>query len=110
MSENQIVGYREFVDGSWRPIYDDGKRQWVINDDGDRVYGVFLIPRDEADLPLIVRAPQGETQVAAKGEMMSEPNERAAETRRGDRSLASLQAKTLYLEAEVNLLRRFCLE
>jgi hypothetical protein len=42
--------------------------------------------------------------------MMSEPSERAAEARRGDRSLASLQAKTLYLEVEVYLLRRFCLE
>jgi hypothetical protein len=45
-----IVAYREFVDGSMRPVYADGKRQYVINDDGDRVYGVFFVPRDEAKI------------------------------------------------------------
>ena len=42
-----IVAFRQFVDGSMRPVYDDGKRQYAINDDGDRVYGVFFIPRNE---------------------------------------------------------------
>jgi hypothetical protein len=30
----------------------------VIDDDGIRVYGVFYIPQDEADLPVIVRSVQ----------------------------------------------------
>jgi hypothetical protein len=55
LAEPEIVAYRKFVDGSMRPVYDDGKRQWVINDDGDRVYGVFFIPRELCVLPLIVR-------------------------------------------------------
>jgi hypothetical protein len=57
MKPDPIIAYREFVDGSVRPIYDDGKRQYVINDDGDHVYGVFFITRDETDLPLIVPPP-----------------------------------------------------
>jgi hypothetical protein len=40
MAEPEIIAYREFVDGSMRPVYDDGRRQYVINDDGERVYGV----------------------------------------------------------------------
>jgi hypothetical protein len=47
MAEPEIVAYRQFVDGSMRPIYDDGKRQWVVNDDRDHVYGVWYIPREE---------------------------------------------------------------
>lgn len=53
---DQIVAYREFVDGSLRPIYDDGQRQYVVNDDGDRVYGVYFIPREECDTPIVVSA------------------------------------------------------
>jgi hypothetical protein len=36
-----------FRDGSLRPVYEcaDG-RQYVIADDGDRVYGVWFIPRE----------------------------------------------------------------
>jgi hypothetical protein len=60
MAEPEIVAYRQFVDGSMRPVYDDGKRQWVINDEGIRVYGVFYIPENEADLPLVVRARSGD--------------------------------------------------
>ena len=45
-----IIAYREFIDGSMRPVFDDGKRQYVINDDCDRVYGVFFIPRDETNI------------------------------------------------------------
>jgi hypothetical protein len=32
-----------------RPIYDNGRRQYVIDDGGYRVYGVWLIPEDEPD-------------------------------------------------------------
>jgi hypothetical protein len=56
MKVDPIIGSRQFVDGSTRAIYDDGQRQYVIDDDGYKVYGVWLIPEDEPDLPVIVRA------------------------------------------------------
>jgi hypothetical protein len=50
-----IISYRNFVDGTRRPIYDDGRMQYVINDEGERVHGIFMIPEEErCDLPVIV--------------------------------------------------------
>jgi hypothetical protein len=43
----QIIGNREFVDGTRRPIYLDAKGQYVLDDDGERAYGVWLIPEEE---------------------------------------------------------------
>jgi hypothetical protein len=34
---------------------DDGHRLYIINDGRERMYGMWTIPRDEADLPVIVR-------------------------------------------------------
>jgi hypothetical protein len=43
-----------FTDGVWRPVYESpGDRQYVIDDDGQRLYGVWYVPPD-ADPPLIV--------------------------------------------------------
>jgi len=43
------------VDGVERPVYEDSdRRQHVLDDDGIPVHGVWLIPEDEPDLPLIV--------------------------------------------------------
>jgi hypothetical protein len=39
-----------------RPVYDAGKRQYIFDDDGYKVHGIWLIPEDESDLPLIVPA------------------------------------------------------
>jgi hypothetical protein len=50
MAEPEIVAFRQFVDGSMRPVYDNGRRHYVIDDEGDRVYGVWFIPRDEAKI------------------------------------------------------------
>jgi hypothetical protein len=58
MAEPEIVAYLENVDGSIRPIYEDGKWQYVINNNGVRVY-VYLVPRDESDLPVIVPTKRG---------------------------------------------------
>ena len=44
----QIIGYRQFVDGTRRPIYLDAKGQYVLDDDGERVYGVRLIQKRNA--------------------------------------------------------------
>ena len=52
-----MIGTRLFVDGNRRPIYLDAKGQYVLHDDGGRVYGVWLIPEQECyDVPLIVDA------------------------------------------------------
>ena len=44
-----------FTDGHWRAVYEqpDG-RQYVIDDDGEPVFSVRFIPRDEADQPVII--------------------------------------------------------
>jgi hypothetical protein len=51
-----IVAYREFADGNMRPVFQDGQRQYVINDDGLREYGVFYIRPDECPGGIIVEA------------------------------------------------------
>ena len=43
----RIIGYREFVDGTRRPIYLDAHGQYVLTDDGERVDGVYLVPEEE---------------------------------------------------------------
>lgn len=48
------VAYQLFVDGTRRPIYDDGERQWVEEPDGTRICGVWYIPREECDTPIVV--------------------------------------------------------
>jgi hypothetical protein len=60
MKPDPVEGYRQFVDGAMRPIYDNGRRQYVIDDEGLKVYGVWLIPPDEPDLPVIVPAEEGD--------------------------------------------------
>lgn len=50
------LAYAPFTDGTFRPVFEepDG-RQYVIGDDGGRVYGVWLKPTDDP-APLIVPA------------------------------------------------------
>jgi hypothetical protein len=51
-----VIGYRQFVDDSKRPIFEQvNGRQYVLDDDNDRAYGVWIIPDDDIDLPLIVQ-------------------------------------------------------
>jgi hypothetical protein len=40
-----IAAHRVFIDGATRPIYEgwNGK-QYVVDDDGNQVYGVWFIP------------------------------------------------------------------
>ena len=60
---DHIVAYTEFVDGALRPVYEAtiGKtvRQYVLDDDGETVFGVWYIPREECDLPIIVNITDG---------------------------------------------------
>jgi len=50
-----IIGHSQFTDDGWRPMFEqhDGP-QYVLDDDAERLYGIWLIPKDEADQPLIV--------------------------------------------------------
>jgi hypothetical protein len=52
--DTQPIAYRDFVDGACRPIYEDERGQYVLDDEGERVYGVYFIPDDAPDLPIIV--------------------------------------------------------
>ena len=56
MTLDPIVGHCAFAHGAMRPIYDDGRWQYVYDNDGNRVYGIWLIPEDEPDLPVVVKA------------------------------------------------------
>jgi hypothetical protein len=49
---NPVVAFTEFADGVRRSVYEepDG-RQYVIDKDGEQVYGVWYIPREECDRP-----------------------------------------------------------
>jgi hypothetical protein len=51
-----IIAYTEFNGPPMRPVYErpDG-RQYVLDDDGEPVYGVWFVPREEADVAMGVR-------------------------------------------------------
>ena len=45
-----------------RPIYEKpGGRRYVLDDDGEPVYGVWFIPPEECDRPIIVESRPGNT-------------------------------------------------
>jgi hypothetical protein len=48
------IAHVSFAGGPVRPVFEDGDCQYVIDDVGNRVYGVWFIPRDDADTPLVV--------------------------------------------------------
>jgi hypothetical protein len=50
----RVIGQQQFTDGAIRPVYEDKRGQYVI-ENGERLDGVWIMPGgDEADLPLIV--------------------------------------------------------
>ena len=51
-----VFAYLQSPDGSMKAIYDDGHRLYIIDYERERMYGMWTILRDEADLPVIVRA------------------------------------------------------
>jgi hypothetical protein len=55
---DELLGHRLFTDGTRRPIYRDAAgNQYVLDDDGERVHGLFLSsPEEGCDLPIIVRS------------------------------------------------------
>jgi len=53
--DDELLGHCRFTDGATRPVYAEGDRQYTYDNDGKKVYGLFLIPRDHCpDLPVIV--------------------------------------------------------
>jgi hypothetical protein len=55
----KVTGKRHFVDGEVRVVYEDERGQFVLDDDIEPVYGVWILPPAEAqDEPVIVPAPR----------------------------------------------------
>jgi hypothetical protein len=52
----EVVAYTLFTDGVMRPVYEDERGQYVIDDDECKVRGVWYIPHEECILPIIVKA------------------------------------------------------
>ena len=51
--DSRVVGCVPVVDGATRDVYEDTDgRQWVVGYEGERVYGVWIMPADE---PVVVR-------------------------------------------------------
>jgi hypothetical protein len=48
-----VVGYREFVDGICRAVFEDTAGQFVLADD-ERIYGLFLTPEVDSSWPAIL--------------------------------------------------------
>jgi PBCV-specific basic adaptor domain len=57
MVMDEYVAEIPFVDGEWREVYvgADG-RQYVIDGDGQKVYGVWFFPRGEPVPNVIINA------------------------------------------------------
>jgi hypothetical protein len=50
----------EFTSGAWRPVWETPQgRQYVLLDDGEPVYGVWFIPRDDVQPCVVVDAANG---------------------------------------------------
>ena len=51
------VAFTAFADGPMRPVYEEAGRQFVIDNRGKRVYGVWLVPfelfEESADAPFV---------------------------------------------------------
>jgi hypothetical protein len=48
---DRLIGRRLFPDGLERDVYEDAQgRQYVLNPDGEKVYGVWLLPADEPEV------------------------------------------------------------
>ena len=48
-TDSRVIGRVSFVDGATRDVYEDADgRQWVTRCDGERVYGVWLVPPESA--------------------------------------------------------------
>lgn len=54
---DRIIGYRLFPDGICRAIFEDSAGQYVMTNDGERFYGVYLMPEAKSPWPAILNRP-----------------------------------------------------
>ncbi|MBI3410369.1 MAG: hypothetical protein HY040_18675 [Planctomycetes bacterium] len=59
MTTDPIIGERLFTDGVTRPVYWDSRGQYVIDGNGQKVYGVWIFPAEEPETPLVIREQPG---------------------------------------------------
>jgi hypothetical protein len=45
--EGAIIGCRHFVDGTCRPVFEGSTGQYILDEDGERIPGCWLVPEDE---------------------------------------------------------------
>jgi hypothetical protein len=58
---DEIIGIRQFSNGSFRTVFEDARGQYVIDDSGHRVHGSWIVEDKEfRDPPLIVESPREE--------------------------------------------------
>jgi hypothetical protein len=58
MMNERVVGKVRFTDGTFRVVYHDERGQFVLDDDFEPIYGVWIMPAEDAqDEPVIVQAP-----------------------------------------------------
>jgi hypothetical protein len=50
-----IIGYRDFVDGISRAIFEDTTGQYIMVDNGERIYGTYLSPDLNSLWPVILK-------------------------------------------------------
>jgi len=48
------IAFVRFTGGAMRPVYEDERGQFVIDNDGNRVDGMWYISREECDEPIVV--------------------------------------------------------
>jgi hypothetical protein len=58
---SQAIATVEFADGVTRVVYEDTVGQFVLDDEGEPIYGVWYVPREELEAmfgkrPIIVKA------------------------------------------------------
>lgn len=55
-ASDPVVAYIVCTDGEKRPVFEDQVGQYIIDQDGDVWRGVWYIPPDGADDPIVVSA------------------------------------------------------
>ena len=54
MNTDPIIGERYYTDGATRPVYWDPRGQYIIDDDGQKAYGVWILPDQEPEQPIVI--------------------------------------------------------
>jgi hypothetical protein len=54
MSRSEPIAYVWFTDGVKRAVYEERGRQFVLDEYGEPIYGVWYIPPEECVIPNIV--------------------------------------------------------